>query len=343
MSATASDLDTEKFRKVHGLMMGGATPGERSAAEARAKAMAAKAGMTLKQAVSSLDAKTAAPKPANFFDGFEDWCEAREPGFKAERARKEAERERERAALREEAITEYGSEEAVWAETEHERLLRETLEPLADRKAFYDSRETYIDGYAGWTGRSPPLILREALARAYPFPKDIAGVWRERQEWERRQDILYAFEPGIDQPVWVRARLAALEHMLDTMAAPTFEGIEIRLKWLAALNERGYSRDQEEDARLIDALQFDFSKVRDRVEAGERNGAHKGGNDPISPSPASPKGSPHFSGHPLPRTNAEKRAAVLSMLDAHPEFSDREIARRLGVSPQTVNTCRKRR
>ncbi|WP_394077672.1 KilA-N domain-containing protein [Xanthobacter albus] len=38
------------------------------------------------------------------------------------------------------------------------------------------------------------------------------------------------------------------------------------------------------------------------------------------------------------RTNADKRAEVLSMLDAHPEFSDREIARRAGISPQTVNT-----
>lgn len=34
--------------------------------------------------------------------------------------------------------------------------------------------------------------------------------------------------------------------------------------------------------------------------------------------------------------------AVLSMLDAHPELSDREIARRLSVSSQTVNTWRKK-
>ena len=42
------------------------------------------------------------------------------------------------------------------------------------------------------------------------------------------------------------------------------------------------------------------------------------------------------------RTNADKRADVLSMLDAHPDLSDREIARRVGVSPQTVNTWRKK-
>lgn len=40
------------------------------------------------------------------------------------------------------------------------------------------------------------------------------------------------------------------------------------------------------------------------------------------------------------RTTAHKRADVLSMLDTHPELSDREIARRVGVSPQTVSTWR---
>lgn len=42
------------------------------------------------------------------------------------------------------------------------------------------------------------------------------------------------------------------------------------------------------------------------------------------------------------RTNADKRRDVLSMLDAEPGLSDREIARRCGVSPQTASTWRKR-
>ena len=73
-------LDTEKFRKVHAMMTGGATEGERAAAEARAKVMASKAGMTLAQAVSKLDAAPAA-KPASFFDGFDDWMEGEVPIF----------------------------------------------------------------------------------------------------------------------------------------------------------------------------------------------------------------------------------------------------------------------
>lgn len=35
-------------------------------------------------------------------------------------------------------------------------------------------------------------------------------------------------------------------------------------------------------------------------------------------------------------------ADVLSMLDTHPELSEREIARRVGVSPQTVSTWRRK-
>lgn len=42
------------------------------------------------------------------------------------------------------------------------------------------------------------------------------------------------------------------------------------------------------------------------------------------------------------RSNADIRAAVLSMLDTKPELSDREISRRIGVSPQTVSNWRKR-
>lgn len=50
------------------------------------------------------------------------------------------------------------------------------------------------------------------------------------------------------------------------------------------------------------------------------------------------------SGRPTPFTNAKKRDAVLEYLKC-PErslLSDREIARIVGVSPQTVNNWRKR-
>ncbi len=46
--------------------------------------------MSLKQAVSEMNRQAAPAKPANFFDGFDDWMEAKEPGWKVgEQARGE--------------------------------------------------------------------------------------------------------------------------------------------------------------------------------------------------------------------------------------------------------------
>lgn len=46
---------------------------------------------------------------------------------------------------------------------------------------------------------------------------------------------------------------------------------------------------------------------------------------------------------PLPLTRVEKQTAVLRLLTEHPERSDREIARRVGVDHKTVGAVRKRR
>lgn len=91
MTATAANFDTEKFRKVAALMTGGAKEGERAAAKARTEAIAGRAGMTLKQAMAKIDSKPA-PKSANFFEGFDDWMEEKEPGYKARQAQKNADR-----------------------------------------------------------------------------------------------------------------------------------------------------------------------------------------------------------------------------------------------------------
>ncbi|WP_454917412.1 hypothetical protein [Xanthobacter sediminis] len=90
-----SKLDTDKLRKVHRLMEGGATAGERAAARSRAERIATAAGMTLEVALSSLDAPPA-QEPRIFLHGFDDWMEAKEPGYKAREAIKRAESERKR-------------------------------------------------------------------------------------------------------------------------------------------------------------------------------------------------------------------------------------------------------
>lgn len=124
MTVHASTLDMEKLRKVRALMDGAKTEGERLAARGRAEALAARAGMTLQQALSKLDvAKPAAPQLGNPFAGFADWMEEREPGYKAEQARRRADREANRLARCKELLAEYGSEKAVFVPTDLEKCL----------------------------------------------------------------------------------------------------------------------------------------------------------------------------------------------------------------------------
>lgn len=68
MITDASNFDTERFTKVHSLMTGGATPGERAAAKSRAEAMAARAGMSLGEALSTLDGKAGSNTRYNTVD-----------------------------------------------------------------------------------------------------------------------------------------------------------------------------------------------------------------------------------------------------------------------------------
>lgn len=303
MTGAPSTLDRDKLRKVHALMTRGATAGERQAARAQAEALAARAGMTLAEALSRLDA----PAPAsstNFFAGFDDWMEAKEPGWKAAKAERLSERERKRLARCRELLAEFGSEEAVFAETEPERRLRLALEPL---EADWHGMESYGD----WISGNPTPAMWEAIARACPLPSAVPGVWAELGAWEALVEARIAFVPDYDAPACIRARQAALEHLMDTLPAPSVEGLRARLAWLAHLNAREMTRDGKTDAALIATLCADFEAIAGGVQSGRRS-------------------------------TADRAAAVQALLRAEPALSDREIARRVGVSPQTVGNWRRR-
>lgn len=109
---TVSTLDVERFRKVQALARGGATNGERIAANASLERMAKAAGLTKLQA-----SKVAAEKPrpvmpsqppassmADAFNAIFNTPEAR-----ADRARRDAERRERCKAI----LGRYGSEDAV--------------------------------------------------------------------------------------------------------------------------------------------------------------------------------------------------------------------------------------
>lgn len=92
-------------------------------------------------------------------------------------------------------------------------------------------------------------------------------------------------------------------------------GMRSRLAWLAHLNDRGFTRGIEDDEAMIATLRADF----EAVAAGMQS--------PLGAEPQRP---------------AQRRAAVLDILATSPGLSDREIARRIGCSPQTVGNIRRR-
>lgn len=289
-------LDMEKLRKVHGLMTGGATEGERSAARSRAAAIAKAAGMSLDAALSKLDARRPTNAPPSWTDFFTDMM------------RERWERD---APARADALKAYGSKEAIFAETEHERLLREALGDLWWDKGNEDA----------------PRAAREAAMGAFPMPSDLMGAWTEWKTWRALWKRRRLFDTGYEFPLGVSARWERLEVMLDTWSDPTFAGIATRARWLHYWETEGGGRGWGTE-KAIAALLLDI--VMMQSEAAPRASTTSGSGAPPSRQPATR------------RSNADKRADVLSILDAHPELSDREIARRAGVSPQTVNTWRRK-
>lgn len=328
VASASSKLDIGKFRKVHSLMAGGSTDGERAAARARAETMAAKAGMTLQQAVSSLDSQPAAKAPS-FFDGFDDWMEVKEPGWKAERAKEKAERNTRDDLRRAEIMERYGSEKALFARTEREVLLDEAVAHLATWEHWTDedgNRHRFaatLDGkraeHCYWSVKDITPAIREAVTTAYPWPSRLDDALQEVKAWDRlRLDRGLVSGGEWNHYAEVECRFALLEHALETgQPAASWDDIQARFDWKRYEFERQWLDPTECEDPFMDRLEADFVILRQ-------------------------KGSPQC-GYTSPRTTAEKRAAVLSTLDAHPELSDREIARRLGVSPQTVNTWRRKR
>lgn len=325
-----TQLDVEKFRKVHSLMMGGATDGERSAARARAIAMATKAGMTLPEAVSKLDTKPAAPF-VNVFAGFDDWMEEKEPGWKTKKAQEKVERNSRDALRRAEILKQYGSERALFARTEREALLDEAIAPLVSKWSYWTDDDgvefrsaEVIDGHepkhgSWWIDDITPAI-RGAVTNAYPWPSKLDAALREVQFWDRLR-----WDRGLFCDEWnhyaeVECRIALLEQALKGgQPATCWEDVDARFAWKRYEFSRQWLDPMEPNDPFLARVEADIATLRAKE--------------------VPTVGSPSLS----PRTNAEKREAVLSMLDAHPEFSDREIARRVGVSPQTVNTWRRKR
>ncbi len=310
----ASNLDIEKFRKVYALVTGGATDGERAAAKARASTIAERAGMSLSDVVSKLDGNREAPKASNFFSDLFNT-----PEFKAQQAERNSQNAIKRAAL----IREYGSEDALFADTANEILLSKAVDHLKDWRDWETPEgvtEKVACGLAGWIGGGDamPQPVRVAVSGAIPIPEDLAGVLAEYRAWDKLymdRSVFTDFEPWY----WVEARTIILREILDARPVRDWLDMLARMDWweFELLSDVYCDRDS--------ILKFQCRIVADMAILMALS-THGIASTDI----------------PTHRTNADKRAAVLSMLDISPELSDREISRRTGVSPQTVGNWRRR-
>ncbi|KMO39067.1 hypothetical protein [Methylobacterium aquaticum] len=346
----------ETFAKVRALHDRASTPGEKAAAAGRMEALARSAGMTVAEAVSKLDGATVPPQPRSFFEDLFN-----SPEQKAW----QAERDRERASRRAELLDVYGSQEAVFADTPREAAMRAACEPLITRRPITGGEIDTLDGWSGvFDGRSKlPDSVRDAVSGAWPLPRTVAEAWAEFDEAEAldtdRAVFFYEYSPEH----WVEARRYVLEELLNTLPARSLNDLRARLSWFDYHNAREIHPDPAEERVRLATLRADIERMGARIR--ERDGNPT---PPVevsrSPDPAS---SPVQSGRPVDppdagnqpceegasrpaypsrRTNAEKRRAVLDLLRSNADdpgnaVSDREIARRAGVSPQTVGNIRR--
>lgn len=299
----------ETFAKVRALHDRTDSQGEKAAAMLKMQTLARKAGMSVEQAMSTLD--TPAPKPSSFFDDLFNT-----PEFRAS----QAERERDRLARCAVLLEEYGSEDAVFADTALEAALRQACAGLP---AWDDFTPRHL---------MPPTVA-EAVTAAWPMPCTVAEAWVEYESAERRADNRCSFDRYYSPEAFMQARCYLLEEILDTEPSRGFEDLQARVAWLEHLNGRGFSRSQEEQTVVLGSLRQDVERLF--VQTGRSVE-----NDRLKSEPMSSVQSGH-----LRRTNAEKRRDVLALLNAEnaciAPLTDREIARRAGVSPQTVGNIRR--
>ncbi|MDP4027080.1 helix-turn-helix domain-containing protein [Methylobacterium sp. NEAU 140] len=332
----------ETFAKVRALHDATTHPGERASAAARMKTLARKAGMTVAEAVSKLDAppvEVAAFRTVNMADFFDT------PYFREQKAQ----RERERSARWREVLEEYGTEEAVFEPGPIERALDEAA-------ARYAAQFGPDRGWDAYPLSKVPAAIVATVEAAWPMPATVRGAWEELAFWDKLCSDREARGSACgDQsnPVQIRCRL--LERMLDETPALSLNDLRARVSWFEHLDRR----DARENGARLATLRADIERMGQRIREQDAQpvqdgqGPHgEGGGGSPSPSvqsghlkrgsrsdtPLATEGYPP-DGYPQRRTNADKRRDVLALLDQG--LTDREIARRAGVSPTTVGTIRR--
>lgn len=277
MNAHVPALDIEKFRKVVALLRGGGTEGERIAAKSRAEAIAAKAGLSLESALAILDSQKPSPTARGFFDGFDDWMEAREPGYKARRAAEHAEKKKQKDIRCAEIAAEYGSIDAILDRTNQEQALRGAVTHLAVWDTWTDSATGKVHPYARsldgtehcsrYSDLTPAII--DAVSGAYPIPTALNGVLDEHQHWRRLElDRDVAIDGEWVHYLEVQARIAVLEEELNSRPAASWDDLTARMKWWEIEINWEFSRTKEENHAFRTRVTDDFNILRSMTARG---------------------------------------------------------------------------
>ena len=326
-----SKLDIEKFRKIYAHVQRGVNDGERDNARRLAEKLAASAGMTFDEAVKSIDASAQATEN----EGYGDWRDV----FR-QTAQEKDERRQKRQQKRDAVLARYGNIFRVFEPTDKERKLRRAVSPFSQ----FTPYRTPAGGKSQYTSkldkcRKIEIDLgdlskraRKAIETAYPIPDGLADVLAELIEWDQ---LAYDRKVFTEQNEWnldmeVMGRLAVLRNILRNKPASSWDDIQARFEWEAHHWRQQWIWPEEherEDDEFLKRVQSDLMALRERYDNQSVQVGQPETSDEI---------------RTMSRSNADIRKAVLSMLYASPELSDREISRRVGVSPQTVNNWRRR-
>jgi hypothetical protein len=226
-------------------------------------------------------------------------------------------------------IRRYGSLENALSWQPNEQLLRAAVRKWSTLSGSGpDGRTQSIDGidvkdYV--MGRSVPKRVLSALSAAYPLPATITEAAAEYEFWTRRgRDLELVADFPMDEPLDFPCflRLTIVERLIENgLRATSIAEILLRARHPGS---QGLAMSEEVEEGLIEDLKH-FAALE--KAAGVHFGRAPGAHDTV----------------PL-RTATERRAEVKRLLSnvdtAH--LSDREIARRVGVSPQTVGNIRRR-
>ncbi|MBK3398927.1 helix-turn-helix domain-containing protein [Methylobacterium ajmalii] len=318
-----SGLDT--FAKVRALHDRASTPGEKAAAASRMEALARSAGMTVAEAVSKLDA----PKPKTRAEAMADAFNAifNSPEALAERA----ERDRQRLKKAADLVAEYGSEQAIFADTEIEAACRAACEPLLGPGEAWNTLYR-LDGWDGYGRRSMPASVRAAVSQAWPLPSTVAAAWAEYQAFDKLITDRYVVDYYFNPHAYSSARQYVVEERINNLPAADLCDIKARVAWLDYWAHSEIEQDVDDAKLALASLRSDIERLS--VQFGQAQPAPEGASDDLD----TPKPQAVQTGQ-RPTTRAERRAAAAALISEG--LTDREVARRLGISPTTVGAIRR--